>query len=300
MPHVEVVDERCLQLVDAEVAPARIATGFVFTEGPVWIEEDQCLLFSDLRGDTRGRWSQRDGCSIVAQGTNKANGMTRAADGCLVVCEPASSSVVKMSRDGSGVDRHVLASHYGDKELNSPSDCVTKSDGTIWFTDNTAGRRNNISGIQREPSLDFKAVYRLHDSGRLDIVADDFDLCNGLCFSPDESALYVADTTRCQIVKIDLDDAGNSTGSTIFASDIGTFDLDEGYTDGLRCDEYGNVWITGPRGIWIFDQDGTHLGVVPIPEVSTNLTWAGPGSTTVFVTATSSVYRFDVKVRGAR
>ncbi|MEE2059004.1 SMP-30/gluconolactonase/LRE family protein [Rhodococcus artemisiae] len=300
MVHVEVVDARILDLIEPEVEGTPIASGFVFTEGPVWIEEDQCLLFSDLRGSKRGRWSEADGCTVVATDTNKANGMTCAIDGDLVVCEPASSKVVKMSRDGTGRDRTVLASHYGGKELNSPSDCVAKSDGTIWFTDNTAGRRNDISGIKREHSLDFRAVYRLDSPGALKVVSDGFDLCNGLCFSPDERYLYVADTTRCHIVRIELGESGTLLGEAVFASGIGTFDLDEGYVDGLRCDEYGNVWVTGPRGIWIFDPDGHHLGVIPVPEVATNLTWGGPGSTTLYVTATESVYRFGVKVRGAR
>jgi len=297
---IEVMNNACTQLVDADVVVRRVATGFVFTEGPVWIEEGKYLLFSDLRGGVRARWSAEQGCQIVCRHTHKANGMTRHHDGYLVVCEPASSRVVRMSLDGSGFDRHEVASHYGNKELNSPSDCVVKSDGSIWFTDPTAGRRNDISGIRREPELDFKGLYRLREPGKPELVADDFDLCNGLCFSPDESRLYVADTTRCHIVVFNLDAAGNVVNRGIFASGIGTFDISEGYVDGLRCDQHGNVWVTGPRGIWIFDPDGTHLGVIPVPEVTTNLTWAGPGSRTVFVTATHGLYRFEALVSGAR
>ncbi|QZH60898.1 SMP-30/gluconolactonase/LRE family protein [Mycolicibacterium farcinogenes] len=297
---VEVNDDRCRELVDVNVVAHRVATGFVFTEGPVWIHEDQYLLFSDLRGNVRARWSASEGCRVVCRNTHKANGMTRHPDGDLIVCEPASSRVVRMSKDGTGADRREIASHFGDKELNSPSDCVVGSDGTIWFTDPTAGRRNDISGIKREPELDFKGLYRLRDPGQPELVADGFDLCNGLCFSPDESRLYVADTTRCHIVVFDVDPDGSVADRSVFASGIGTFDINEGYVDGLRCDEHGNVWVTGPRGIWIFAPDGTHLGVVPIPEVATNLTWAGPDSKTVFVTATQGLYRFEALVNGAR
>lgn len=297
---LEVVDDRLGQLVDMGFSLRRVATGFVFTEGPVWIEEDDCLLFSDLRGNKRGRWSASDGCTVVARDTHNANGMTRGQDGDLIVCEHASSCLVRMSKDGSGTDRRVIASSYDGKQLNSPSDCVVKSDGTIWFSDPTAGRRNNISGIRRDPELDFKAVFRLDAKGDLRVVADSFDLCNGLCFSPNESFLYVADTTRCHIVQIALDGDGNPRDMSIFASGIGTFDLNEGYVDGIRCDERGNVWVTGPGGLWIFDPDGYHLGVIEVPEVASNLTWGPQGSKVIYVTATHSVYELEVKVCGSR
>src|SRR3954447_15951486 len=151
------------QLVDENVEVQTLGSGFTFTEGPIWNPQGQFLLFSDMPGDTRRRWDA-NGVEVVASPSNKGNGMTLDADGRLLVCEHSTSSLVRMDPDGTDSGREVLASHYGDKELNSPNDIIVKSDGSIYFTDPTYGRWPGF-GIERECELDFRGVYRLPPGG---------------------------------------------------------------------------------------------------------------------------------------
>src|SRR6266513_6243199 len=195
---VQVKAPAFLELVDEDAELERLGTGFTFTEGPIW-NPDGFLLFSDMPGDVRRRWDPDSGVTEVANPSNKGNGMTLDNDGRLIVCEHVTSSVVRMDPDGRGGGREVLASHYEGRELNSPNDVVVKSDGAIYFTDPTYGRMPGF-GLEREQELDFQGVYRIQPgNGEPQLLVDDFDQPNGLCFSPDESLLYVNDTTRAHI-----------------------------------------------------------------------------------------------------
>jgi gluconolactonase len=299
--NVRVESDQLLELIDPHAEVERVGTGFTFTEGPIWNQDGNFLLFSDMPGDTRRRWDERGGVTEVAKPSNKGNGMTLDAEGRLIVCEHVTSSVVRMDPDGTGSGREVLASHYEGKELNSPNDVIVHSSGAIYFSDPTYGRMPGF-GVEREQELDFQGVYRIPSGGgEPRLLVDDFVQPNGLCFSPDESLLYINDTDRAHIRVFDVADDGTISDSRVLADGIGTGDLESGeLVDGMKCDERGNVWVTGPKGLWIFTPGGEHLGIVEIPENVGNLHWGGPEWSWLFVPATTSVYRVRTKTHGRR
>ena len=180
---VNVKSESLAELIDRDAQVERVATGFTFTEGPIWNKQGGFLLFSDMPGDVRRRWSEQDGVEEVMRPSNKCNGMVYDAEGNLLVCEHVTSSLVRERPDGT---RETLATHYRGKELNSPNDVVTRSDGTIYFSDPIYGRVPGF-GIEREQDLSFQAVYRMAPGGgdpELAVSEDEFEQPNGLCFSP--------------------------------------------------------------------------------------------------------------------
>jgi gluconolactonase len=289
-----------LELVDEDAELERLGTGFTFTEGPLW-NPDGFLLFSDMPGDVRRRWDAENGVTEVANPSNKGNGMTFDLDGKLIVCEHVTSSVVRMDPDGTGSGREVIASHYGDRELNAPNDVVVKSDGAIYFSDPTYGRMPGF-GIEREQDLDFQGVYRIPPGGGdTQLLADDFGQPNGLCFSTDESLLYVNDTEKAHIRVFDVQADGTIANSRVLADGIGTASLEIGdLVDGMKLDERGNIWVTGPGGVLAFSPEGEHIGTIQVPEPVGNLNWGGPDWNWMFIPATSSVYRIECKVSGNR
>jgi gluconolactonase len=290
-------------LVDEDAELEQLGTGCTFTEGPLWNPDGNFLLFSDMPGDVRRRWDEgAKGFTEVANPSNKGNGMTFDLEGRLVVCEHVTSSLVRMDPDGSGSGREVLASHFEGKELNSPNDVVVKSDGAIYFSDPTYGRMPGF-GLEREQDLDFQGVYRIAPGGGdPQVVARDFAQPNGLCFSVDESQLYINDTDRAHIRVFDVAADGSLENGRVFAEGIGTASLEVGdLVDGMKLDERGNVWVTGPGGVCVFDPQGRHIGTVEVPEPVGNLNW-GPAQdwNALFICATTSVYRLQCKVAGNR
>jgi gluconolactonase len=289
-----------LELIAEDAAVERLGTGFTYTEGPLW-HPDGYLLFSDMPGDVRRRWDEESGVTEVANPSNKGNGMTWDLDGRLLVCEHVTSSLVRMDPDGTGSGREVLATHYDGRELNSPNDVIVKSDGSIYFTDPTYGRMPGF-GLEREQELEFQGVYRLPaGGGELELVVDDFAQPNGLCFTADESLLYINDTDRAHIRVFEVGSDGSLSGGDVLADGIGTGELESGeLVDGMKLDESGNIWVTGPKGVWVFSPEGEHLGVLEVPENVGNLNWGGPGWNWLFVPASTSMYRVQTKVSGNR
>src|SRR3954449_5473353 len=215
------------ELVPEGAELEQLGTGFTFTEGPLWNPEG-FLLFSDMPGDVRRRWDEQDGVREVANPSNKGNGMTFDLDGRIVVCEHVTSSVVRMDPDGTGSGREVLATHHGDKQLNSPNDVVVKSDGTIYFTDPTYGRMPGF-GIERDQELAFQGVYRIPPGGGdPELLVDDFGQPNGLCFTADESLLYINDTDNPNIRAFDVQSDGSLANGREVAGEIGSGKLEIG------------------------------------------------------------------------
>jgi gluconolactonase len=297
---VDVRSDKLTELVDPNVEVERLGTGFTFTEGPIWHPQEHHLLFSDMPGDVRRRWSEAGGVEEVMRPSFKCNGMTYDADLNLIVCEHVTSSLVRERRDGV---REVLAYHWQGTYLNSPNDVCVRSDGSIYFTDPWFGRYPGF-GIERERELGWQGVFRIPPGGGQDelelvVAEDEFDQPNGLCFSPDESLLYVNDTTHANIKVFDVAADGSLSNRRLFAEGIGDGDLAKGgLVDGMKCDERGNIWVTGPAGIWVFSPEGEHLGVVEIPESVGNLTFGGPDWNWLFVPASTSLYRVQAKVAG--
>ena len=272
----------------------QIATGFLFTEGPVWNPEG-FLLFSDMPGNIRRRWAPSEGVTVIREPANKCNGMAYDQLGRLLVCEHTTSRLIRESENGQ---TEVLASSYNGSELNSPNDVVVSFNGDIFFSDPTYGR-TPVFGLERAPELDFRGFYRLSAAGAMDLVDTDFEQPNGLCLNPDETILYVNDTERGLIAAYPRLPDGSLGSRSSFAEGIGDIDFEVGVVDGMKCDAEGNVLVTGPTGVWIFDPSGDHIGVIEVPEVVGNLNWGGPDWTTLFITASTSVYRVETALSGA-
>ncbi|HZR92451.1 MAG TPA: SMP-30/gluconolactonase/LRE family protein [Gaiellaceae bacterium] len=278
-------------LIDPGATLTCIGSGYQFTEGPVWIAAERALLFSDIPGDTRWRWTDSRGMEVDLTPTFKGNGMALDADGNLLVCEQVSSCLVRFRRDGS---RELVAFHYRGRYLNSPNDVVTRGrDGSIYFTDPDYGRWNDWIGQERSRELGFRGVYRVPPGGgeiELVVAEDEFDQPNGLCFSPDESLLYVNDSGRCNVKVFDVADDGSLGAARILHEGIGTGVPREGNVDGMECDEHGNVWVTGPGGVWVLSPDGEHLGTVETPEVCGSLCWGGDDLHSLFLMTSTTVH----------
>jgi len=289
---VEIRDPKFRAVVGSAVTFEKIATGFLFTEGPLWHAAEKYLLFSDMPGDHLRKWSARDGVTTFRKPCAQSNGLAWDGQGRLLVCEHATSTVTRTETDGRST---VIASHHDGRELNSPNDIVAKSDGGIYFTDPTYGR-NEYYGKPRPLQLDFRGVYRAEpDGGKLTLLADDFGQPNGLCFSRDEKALFVNDTERQHIRVFDVAPDGTLSGSSVWARTTGA---GPGAPDGMKIDSEGNLYCCGPGGIHVFDPLATCLGVIKVPEYTANFCFGDDDRRSLYVTASSSVYRLRVKVSG--
>ena len=290
--NVEIRDDRFREVVGDDAEVERVGTGFDFTEGPIWNHVEKHLVFSDMPGNIMRKWTPGCGIETFRQPSNMANGNYYDRQGRLITCEHATSRVTRTELDGSIT---VLATHYEGKELNSPNDVIVKSDGSIYFTDPSFGRMEYY-GVLRDPELDFRGVYRLNpESGNLTLLAPDFDQPNGLCFSADESQLFVNDTMRNHIRVFDVNTDGTVSNSRVWAEVTGDR---QGIPDGMKIDSKGNLCSTGPGGVHYFAPDATSLGVIYVPEGVTNFTWGENDLRSLFITAATSLYRVRVKVPG--
>ena len=269
---------------DAEVE--KVAGGFEFTEGPVW-HPDGFLLFSDIPANTIYQW-QGGKTTTFRQPSGNANGNILDQSGRLVTAEHGNRRVSLTENDGEIV---TLASKYRGKRLNSPNDLAVRSDGSIYFTDPPYGIES-----ERE-ELGFYGVYRLAPDGTLTLLVDDFVRPNGIVLSPDETKLYVNDSQEGHIRVFDVGADGIDNGK-VFAELKPP--SKEGAADGMEVDMKGNIYSTGPGGVWIFSPDGSLLGVIETPEVPTNLAWGDRDYKTLYITANTSVYRIRLKISGIR
>jgi gluconolactonase len=290
--HTEIRDPLFTDVVGEDVRVEQVATGFGFTEGPVWDKARKQLIWSDMKDDHVRSWSRGRGVQTYRRPSNKANGNTFDAQGRLVSCEHGTSRVVREERDGALT---VLASHWQGKELNSPNDLTIKSDGAIYFSDPTFGRIREDVGILRPLALDFRGVYRIGPDGDLHLLADDFEQPNGLCFSFDEKRFFINDTPRKHIRVFDVQPDGRLANGRVFGETTGDA---PGAPDGMKLDTLGRLYCTGPGGIHVFDADGRCLGVILTPERPTNMAWGDDDLKTLYVTAQTSVYRARLKTPG--
>jgi gluconolactonase len=267
----------------------RVAGGLGFTEGPVWCGD--YLLFSDIYYSRIVRLrllSNGPELTTFRSPSGGSNGMTLDGSRRLVVCEHYSRRVTRTEVDGTV---KVLAEHYKGKRLNSPNDVVVRSDGSIFFTDPHFGL--GVPPQWKEQS--FNGVYRLAPDGELELLVDDFDMPNGLAFSPDESVLYVDDSARRHIRAFDIDKDGSVTRSRMFIEMGGK---EVGLPDGMKVDTEGNVYCTGPGGIWVIAPDGTCLGRIMMDEQPANVAWGDADWKSLYITACTSVYRLRLNVPG--
>ncbi len=282
-----------------------LATGFVYTEGPVWHDRTQRLLFHDVPSDTRHGWSPEGGAVVVQAPTHKGNGMAIDHDGRLLVCEQTRNRIVRHEHDGRVT---VVAATYEGKELNSPNDLAIHAGGDVYFSDPAYGRLP-VYGEDRPRQLDFQGVYRVRaQDGALELVANDQVQPNGLCFSPDGRTLYVNDCELGDIWRYEVRGDGRLSDGEIFRQGIGVpcpwesclaNTLPSGYLDGMKCDELGNVYVTGPGGLVVVGPDGDDVGVIGLPEDVANFTWGGRDGRDLFVCCRTFVGRVAMHVRAS-
>jgi len=263
-----------------------VESGFKFTEGPLWYDDG--LLFSDIPANTVYRWTPENGTSVFLKPSGHANGLAMGPEGDLLLAQH-DGQVGRYTEQG-GVTLVVEA--YGGKQFNSPNDLTVASDGTIYFTDPPYG-------VEKEnKQLDFSGVYRLSPDGRLTLLTKEFDRPNGICLSPGDTTLYINDSRETLIRAYDVTAEGGIENGRVFAQPR---DEDaDGTTDGMKVDVKGNLYTTGPGGIWVYGPDGTRLARVAVPKVPTNLAFGGPKQKTLYITARSHVYRVSVNVRGVQ
>ena len=289
---VEIRDDRFRQVVGDDAVVEQVATGFIFTEGAMWNAKTRELVFSDMPGDIVRKWSEANGVTTYRQPSDKQNGHYFDLEGRLLSCSHSASNVTREERDGS---ISILASHYNGKELNSPNDIIVKSDGAIYFSDPTYGRMEGF-GLFRDQDMDFQGVYRIDpDTGDLSLLVDDFDQPNGLTFSLDEKLLYINDTDKGHIRVFDVADDGSISDGDVWAVPEGPGD---GGCDGMKADSEGNIYCAGPGGIHVYAPDATSLGVIRVPEVTANFTWGDRDLKTLYITASTSLYKTRVNIPG--
>jgi gluconolactonase len=267
----------------------RLATGFVFTEGPLW-HPDGYLLFVDIRRSLVFRMVPGKEAEVIREDSGEANGMTFDLQGRVIMCEMVNRRITRMEADGSYT---VLADRWQGKRLNRPNDVVCRSDGSIYFT-NPGQERLEPDEVE----MDTNTVNRIHPDGRVDAVIADFEYPNGLAFSPDERVLYVANTRPGKyIMAYDVRPDGSVANGRRFA-DMSSDE--DGVPDGMKVDAEGRVYCTGPGGCWVFDSSGTRLGIIRLPEIPANCAWGGEDNRTMFFTARTSVYSMRMKTAGTK
>lgn len=298
-----VLDETFHYMVPVEARIQRIATGFGFTEGPVWRGDH--LIFSDIPHSRLVRWQELpEGFEVRTfrvdqqgisdpMGFGHVNGSTLDLEDRLIVCGQGARHITRTEHDGAIT---VLASQYEGKRLNSPNDVVVHSSGAIYFTDPPHGLRNLTEGKE----LPFQGVFRLAPDGSLSLVTDLLRHPNGLAFSPDEQVLYVGDDLTGNIYIFDVRKDGSLVNGHVFVqapvpSPIGPND---GPPDGMKVDSEGNLYITANGGLWIFGEEGKPLGIIVMPEVVANCAWGESDWQTLFLTASTSLYRIRLNVPG--
>ena len=298
-PAVQVLDERFGAYRLAAAAVERLATGFRWVEGPVWFGDGRYLLFSDIPNDRILKWEEETGAiSVYRKPSNFANGNTRDRRGRLVTCEHDTRRVTRTEYDGTIT---VLADRYDGKRLNSPNDIVVKSDDSVWFTDPPFGIAGHYEGTKATPELPH-GVYRIDGKcGTVALVAEGIRGPNGLCFSPDESKLYIVE---CRVTPRVIRVYDVVEGGARLANGRPFVSCGPGLADGMRCDTDGNLWIgygggEGVDGVAVFAPDGTMIGHILTPERVSNVCFGGLKRNRLFMTGSQSLYALFTDAQGA-
>ncbi len=284
-----------------------LASGFQFTEGPLWVREGGYLLFSDPNANRIYRWSPDGQVSVFREFSGYAgtdigeyhqpgsNGLTLDREGRLVIDQHGNRRVVRLERNGVVT---VLADRDGGRRLNSPNDLVYRSDGALYFTDPAFGLPRVYDDPRKE--LPYQGVYRLGTDGRLQLLTRELKGPNGIAFTPDERFLYVSnwDETRKVVMRYPVRADGSLGAGTVFA-DFGDVQGEEAL-DGLKVDQAGNLYVSGPGGLWILSPEGRRLGVIRAPELAANFAWGDEDGRTLYLTARTGLYRIRLNIAGIR
>jgi len=287
--------------LDAVIAPdaklEKVATGFIWTEGPMW--RKGALWFSDLSGNKMYSLTPNGQLKVLldkagglesfpAGGYGGSNAMVPNKDGTVLMMQHGMRRIVQLD---DKLNVKVFLDKYEGQQFNSPNDLVFSADGALYFTDPTV---DFVAGAKQETP--FQGVYRLDGEGNLQLVTKDLTQPNGLAFSPDGKRFYVDDSEQRNIRVYDADSHGTLTNGRIFGEEPGG--KDDGVPDGMKVDKNGNLFVVGPKGIWVWDAKGNHLGTIVTPEQPANLAWGDKDYRTLYITATTSVYRLKTKAQG--
>ncbi len=288
----------------------KLAEGFKFTEGPIWVPDGKYLLFSDPNSNTIYKYtppgnepgklevyrspSGYSGADVAEYGQPGSNGLTLDRQGHLTINQHGNRRVVRVEKDGSET---VLADQYDGKRLNSPNDLVYRSDGTLYFTDPPFGLPKFFDDPRKE--LSFSGVYSLHD-GKLQVVSKDFTGPNGLAFSPDEKYLYVGnwDEKKKVVMRYEAKQDGALANGKVFFDMTGASGEDA--LDGIKVDQAGNLYVSGPGGLWVISAEGKHLGTISAPKHIHNMAWGDDDGKTLYLCARSGLYRMQLNIAGVR
>lgn len=283
---LEPLSPKFQELIPADAKLEKIATDFGFTEGPMW-DPAGFLYVSDetinkiFRVYPNGKKEE-----VIALGDPDGNTFDRHHR--LIDCASVLRAIIEVTPDGK---HKVLGDRYEGKKFNSPNDVIVGPDGALYFTDPTL---DLVAGEKQE--IPFQGVYRLDENGKVRLLTQDLKQPNGLAFSPDGKKFYVDDSAQRNIRVYDVASDGSLSNGRIFGEEPGG--KGEGVPDGMKVDKSGNLFVTGPKGIWVWDSNGNHLGTIVMPEQPANLTWGDSGYGTLYITATTSVYRLETKTRG--
>ncbi len=295
-PAVVVLDASFEKYRLGSASVERLATGYRWAEGPVWLGDTRSLLWSDIPNNRMLRWDEETGAvSHFRKPSNNANGNTRDRQGRLVTCEHGSRRVTRTEPDGSIT---VIADSFQGKRLNSPNDIVVKSDGSIWFTDPTFGIMGWYEGGKATPELPMN-VYRVDPSGEIAVVAEGINQPNGLAFSPDERLLYIVESRAVPRKILACEVKGKTLGERRVLIDAGP-----GTPDGFRVDVDGNLWcgwgmgVAGLDGVHVFNPAGKLIGRIDLPERCANLCFGGLNRNRLLMVASTSVYSLYVNTQG--
>ncbi len=277
----------------------REATGFQFTEGPIWIPDQECLLFSDIPADTIYRWSPGGEAEVYRRPSGTSNGLTLDKTGNILACVHSGRRVCIAA---FGEDPEPLAEFFEGKRFNSPNDVIVASTDAVYFTDpdyGLVGAGQLIGPGEGEESreLETMATYRIATNGAVQRVADEFNRPNGLTFTPVETQMFIADSGDRLIRRYTVfADGALSSEGELFADMSG--DARQGVPDGMKVDTDGRLWTTGPGGIWVIASDGEVVGQIELDEQPANLAWGGPDFSTLYITARTGLYSIETAVRG--
>jgi gluconolactonase len=278
------------RLIDPAAKLDTVATGFGFTEGPMWDEAGFLYVSDETLNKIFRVYPDGKKQEVIALGDPDGNTFDRQHR--LIDCASVLRAIIAVTPEGKYT---ILADHYDGKKLNSPNDVIVGPDGALYFTDPTL---DLVAGEKQE--IPFQGVYRLgvngDDKGSMKLLTKDLGQPNGLAFSPDGKRFYVDDDEQKNIRVYDVAADGTLANGRIFGDETG--EKHEGVPDGIKVDRDGNLFVTGPKGIWVWDANGHHLGTIAMPEQPANLTWGGKDYRTLYITATTSVYRLDLKTQG--
>lgn len=277
---------RFWELIGHDAKLEQIATGFGFTEGPVWDPRGFVYVSDEEQNKIYRVYGDGHREELIALGDPDGN--TYDQDGKLIDCASVLRAIIRIEPDGNYT---VLADRSESKRFNSPNDLVVGPDGAIYFTDPTL---DLPPGEKQE--IPFQGVYRVDRNGEVRLLTKELTQPNGLAFSPDGKKFYVDDSEQRNIRVYDFHPDGTVSNGRIFGSEAGP--ARSGVPDGIKVDKNGNLYITGPEGVWVWDADGHHLGTIVMPEQPANLAWGDPDYGTLYITATKSVYRLRTETHG--